>query len=329
MRSIPPPLPLLLAIALLAGCSRESGAAKGAASPSTAPKVDAGPAIAPPKSAAPPARELGADEAEHELPGFPMDALTAFQRGELISAAEDEFVYSGSPTTLAGCLRGGLPCRTHAIRGLTLLAGELGAGMTRTEALTAYGRYYGSFAAEKRRKPDLTNVPCRGAADAPITLVEYADFECGHCGATMPILEELLARRPDVRLCFKHFPLGGHQHSMSAAMAAEFARRSGKFWEVQHALFVNQRRLSPDVIKEIVASVGLDPKALVAAVSGDELSAAVELQKKEAESYSLPGTPAIFVNGRLLEGGPSPALLEFTIQDELLWTKNGQKWVEP
>lgn len=319
---------LILLVALLAACSPENGAAKTPASPSTTPKVDGGPAIAPPKPAAA-ARELGADEAEHALPGFPMEALTPFQRGELISAAEDEFVYSGAPTTLAGCVRGDLPCKQHALRGLTFLAAELGAGMTRTEALTAYGRYYGSFATDKRRKPELANVPCKGPEGAPITLVEYADFECGHCGATMPILEELLARRPDVRLCFKHFPLGGHQHSMSAAMAAEFARRSGKFWEVHHDLFVNQRRLSPDVIKEIVGKHGLDPKALIAAVGGDELAAAVEAQKKEAESFALPGTPAIFINGRLLEGGPSPALLEFTLQDELLWAKNGGKWVEP
>ncbi|AKU90003.1 DsbA family protein [Vulgatibacter incomptus] len=314
---------LLIAIAVLASaCTREDGRA-------ATSKVPTPEKPAPEKPAQTVKAAMSPEEAAAALPGFPMEALPSFVRDNLISAAQDEFVFDGSPYTLAGCLREDLPCKANATRGLQLLRTILNAGASRSEALTAYNRYYRSFEKAQRQTIDLAGAACRGPADAPVTVVEFSDFECPHCAAARPVLERLQAERSDLRLCFMHFPLPGHSNASSAAQATVFAQRHGKFWELHDLVFENQQRLSVEVIKELVAKVGLDPQALVRAVKADELSPIVDRQKAEGIRLGLQGTPSIFINGRKHELPLMPELLRFTIDDELRWSSNGGKWAVP
>ncbi len=323
MRYLPAGL-LLVALLSAASCDSKDALPASAAKPVAAPAAPA-PKPDAPKPAVAAAEGPSADEAERELPGFPMGELTPFQRQELVTAAKDEFCYCGCPHTISGCLKEHKECK-HALRAATVLAGEIASGANRTEALLTYTRYHDSFKAAKRQTLELADLACKGPADAKVTLVEFADFECGHCAAARPMLDAVLKARSDVRLCFKHFPLPAHANAMPAAQAAEFARRKGKFWELQPLLFEHQRKLSPDKIKELVAQVGLDPKELVRAVESDELTAVVEKHKAEGRAVNLQGTPTIFVNGRQMELALSPELLSFTIDDELEWQGNGGKW---
>lgn len=278
------------------------------------------------RSTVAPVKTAAAADLQAQLPGFPLGEVPPYVRSELVAAAQDEFVYDGSPSTLAGCLKDDLPCKGHAIRGLTMIASELAGGATRAQALAGYNRYFGSFPADKRASIDLSTAPCEGPADARITIVEFADFQCPHCAATRPMLHQLVESRSDVRLCFKHYPLPGHPLAVSAAQASVFAHRKGKFWEVADLLFQNQERLSTDEIKRIVGSVGLDPAELVKAVASGELDSVVEKDKAEGEKLGIEGTPTLFVNGRSLGFGITPDLLLFTLGDELEWTANGGKW---
>lgn len=272
---------------------------------------------------------MSLEQAKAELPGFPVENLPPYLRGELVAAAQDEFVFDGSPYTLAGCIKEAKPCKDHAIRGLTLVANALASGASRTEALTTYTRYYDSFDKKNRKQIDLSEAPCRGPADAKVTLAEFSDFECPHCAAARPVLEAEVAQNPNVRLCFKHFPLPGHSNAMSAAQATVFAQRHGKFWELHDLLFENQQSLSPQKIKDLTAQVGLDPNALVQAVQKDELTAPVEKSREEGRKLGIMGTPTIYVNGRQLALPLSPELLRFTIEDELEWQSHGGKWANP
>lgn len=314
------PHSLLVALLLLA-CAKDGGSAQ--AAPAAPPN-----AASPKPAAAPAPQGMSLEEAARLLPGLPLEDVPGHLRRQLVGLAEDEFVFDGSPFTLAGCLRDGRPCRENAIRGLALLARFLNAGASQPDALKAYNLYYRSFEKKNRTQFQLAESACKGPADAPITLVEFSDFECPHCAAAQPTLRKVL-QRGDVRLCFMHFPLPGHDHAMSAAQATVFAQRHGKFWELHDLVFENQQRLSSDLIKKLVAQVGLDPKGLVDAVSKDELAPVVERQKKQGETVGIQGTPAVFLNGRALVMGLSPEMLEFTIADELVWLSRDGSWTAP
>ncbi|HEY0840809.1 MAG TPA: thioredoxin domain-containing protein [Vulgatibacter sp.] len=306
---------VLLALSLVAAsCARE--AARGTSARAETP---AAPAPAPKPS-------LSAEEAAAALPGFPMESVPSYLRETLVEIAQDEFVYDGSPYTLAGCLRESYPCKVNAMRGLTLLTAFLNAGAGRSEALTAYNRYYRSFEKAQRQTIDTSTAVCRGPADAPLRVVEFSDFECPHCAAVRPLLEGLVESRTDTQLCFMHFPLPMHSNASSAAQATVFAARHGKFWQLHDKIFDNQQRLSVDVIKQLVAQVGLDPQELVKAVAADELSPVVEAQKAEGQRLGIQGTPSIYLNGRKLEPPLTPELLRFTLDDEVRWTAGGGGW---
>ncbi|WP_373046084.1 DsbA family protein [Vulgatibacter sp.] len=310
----------LLAALCVSACMREDGNA--------APRADEAeqPAAAPPAGAPAAGGTMSLEQAQQALPGFPVENLPPYLRQTLVQVAQDEFVYDGSPYTLAGCLKEDKPCKRHAMRGLTVLANALAGGASATEALTAYGRYYNSFDQKNRKSIELVDAPCLGPADAKVTLVEYADYECPHCAAAAPLLHQVAEQHPDVRLCFQHFPLPTHDNAFSASQAAVYAQRQGKFWELHELIFKNQQRLSPQVIKDLVQQVGLDPQGLVQAVQKDELAPVVEKQRDQGRKLGVMGTPTVFVNGRQYALPLSPELLRFTIEDELEWQSHGGKW---
>lgn len=283
---------------------------------------------APPTAQPQAIQEMGLPEAQAELPGFRgLEGLSPRLRAELVAAAKDEFVYDGSPYSLAGCLKEDKPCKAHALRGLDLLASALVGGASRSEALAAYTRYYGSFEQKNRKAIDLAGAPCLGNPDAPVTVVEFSDFECPYCAMARPMLEQAVRQAGDkARLCFMHFPLPGHSNAMSAAQATVYAQAHGKFWQLHDLLFENQKRLSPQTIRELVAQVGLDPNGLVEGVKSGELASVVEKQRDVGRSLGIQGTPTVFMNGRQYNLPLSPELLRFSIQDEIEWQANGGKW---
>ena len=104
-----------------------------------------------------------------------------------------------------------------------------------------------------------------GAADAPVTLLEYGNFECIHCGRAFPIIKEVQKRLGDnLRFVFRHFPtVQTHPHSLRAAEAVEAAGAQGKFWEMYDQLFMNQQSWSQapkpeEMFKQYASQIGLD-----------------------------------------------------------------------
>lgn len=146
----------------------------------------------------------------------------------------------------------------------------------------------------------------QGVEGAPITLVEYGDYECPYCGAAYPVvkqLQEKLGR--DLRFIFRNFPLTElHRHAMSAAMTAEFGGTKGRFWEVHDALFENQRRLGVSLYDAIVANVGLDAGELHDALKNAEFEDRIRHEFDGGVRSGVNGTPTFFINGRRYDGSP-------------------------
>jgi len=149
----------------------------------------------------------------------------------------------------------------------------------------------------------LGNSPTKGPADAPITIVEFSDYQCPFCARSEPLVQSALAAYPtQARLVYKHFPLTSiHPQALPAALAAAAAQKQGKFWEMHEKLFANQRALAPEQMKEYARQVGLDVPQFERDMQSDEVKALVQDDIKLAQRVGVRGTPTIFVNGKILQ----------------------------
>ena len=138
----------------------------------------------------------------------------------------------------------------------------------------------------------------QGEESAAITLVEYGDYECPHCGAAYPIVKEVQERfGKKLRFVFRNFPLVQvHPHAQSAAETAEFAAAHGKFWEMHDAIFENQRRLSVDFFIELGVELGLKGPALSKALKSEQYAEKVRTDFMGGVRSGVNGTPTFFIN---------------------------------
>ena len=172
-----------------------------------------------------------------------------------------------------------------------------------------------------RTEIDLADATWKGPEEAPVTLVEFSDFQCPACRGFNPILQQLLDKYPDdVRVAFVQYPLRSiHPQAQGAAEASLCAREAGKFWELHDEMFANQRQLGTSDLKAAARKVGLDGDAFDACLDSNKYAATVQADFDRAQEAGATGTPAVFVNGRQVTPGRVPSLdaLSALVEDEL------------
>ena len=146
-----------------------------------------------------------------------------------------------------------------------------------------------------------------GPADAPVTLVEYGDFECPYCGMAFPIVKAAQRKLGDrLRFVYRHFPLAeAHPHARHAAQAAEAAAEQGgeqAFWAMHDALFENQHALDDASLARMAARLGLDADRLAADLAAGTYAARVRQDFRNGVRSGVNGTPTFFINGRRFDG---------------------------
>jgi protein-disulfide isomerase len=169
----------------------------------------------------------------------------------------------------------------------------------------------------------LEGAPSKGPADARITLVEYADYECPVCRQLDSLLRTtLLPKYPQIRLVFKDFPITDlHPWAMSAAEAAHcaFTQNPAAFWKFHDSVFDNQDLFSPenafDKLLDLAAQAGLNPDQLKTCMADPTTAQFIQSEQAEGEAVDVSSTPTIFVNGRRIVG-PNQELIEQYIQFE-------------
>jgi protein-disulfide isomerase len=146
-----------------------------------------------------------------------------------------------------------------------------------------------------------------GPEDAPVTLVEYGDFQCPYCARAHPVVQELLRRRTNLmRFAYRHFPLiNVHPYAEPAAEAAEAAGQRGRFWPVHDWLFANQDRLSPVALIAALVDMGLDGRAIAREIQEHRFLGKVQSDFTSGIRSGVMGTPTFFINGMRYEGGHS------------------------
>ncbi|MFO8070835.1 MAG: DsbA family protein [Polyangia bacterium] len=183
------------------------------------------------------------------------------------------------------------------------------------EVSTAYVKRY---AAAKGLEIPINGSPSRGAGDPSITIVVFSDFECPFCAETARKLERLVRAYPEhTEVVFKHFVLGSHPASELMSRAAFAAGRQDAFWEMHDTLFSAQgSEVSRERIETMATGLGLDLEKLREDISSTAATAALEADRRLGEELGVPGTPTLFINGRMLDQGAR--VLDERIEEELL-----------
>jgi protein-disulfide isomerase len=162
-------------------------------------------------------------------------------------------------------------------------------------------------------RANIGDAPFLGRADAPVTLVEFSDYQCPFCGrffaTTLPALKKEYIETGKVRYVFRDYPIDQlHPQARKAAEAAHCAGEQGKFWEMHDVLFQNQAGLSPSQLAEHARTIGLDSTSFDGCLSSGRHAARVEQGVKDAAGAGVQGTPAFVIGltkaGDVVEGTP-------------------------
>jgi protein-disulfide isomerase len=182
--------------------------------------------------------------------------------------------------------------------------------------------------ADNRAKIDFRNAPSMGNANAPVTLVEYSDFECPVCRNLHDVMREMLPRYPQVRVVFKDFPLDSiHPWARTAALAGRCAyqQNAEAFWKMYDAIYDGQEVVSAanayTKMTDFAGQAGLNVDTFKSCMAGPEATAAVDASRANGLQLEINSTPTIFVNGRRLVGADGRTLEQF-IQYELARQKS-------
>lgn len=160
--------------------------------------------------------------------------------------------------------------------------------------------------------------PSRGPENAPVTIVEFSDFQCPFCSRAIESVEKVMETYPGkVRLVFRQFPLDFHPQAQKAAEASLCAADQGKFWELHDLMFQNQQALQVDQLKEYAKTVGLDAEKFNKCLESGEKAAQVAADMEAGKKAGVRGTPAFFINGVFLNGAVPFEEFKKVIDEEL------------
>jgi protein-disulfide isomerase len=237
-----------------------------------------------------------APPADVSLPGVDTSALTPREKkewstyvGELLAPCSD------APVSIAQCVLEKRKCAKCLPAAKYILKGVRD-GMSQEQIEKSY---HGRFDADKIRSVDVGNSPAKGPVGASVTVIEFADFECPYCAMMAPVIEQVWQQRSqEMRFVYKFMPLSGHPHGEPAARAAIAALDQGKFWEMHDKLFANRDHLEQSDIDGYAKDLGLDLNRFHADMQSQATTDRIAIDRKEADSLDVKGTPTIYVNGR-------------------------------
>ena len=199
--------------------------------------------------------------------------------------------------------------------------------LTQERTSAAYAKYVGQLRAKAsvrvaleppRQKVAVAGSPAKGSASAPIELVEFSDFQCPYCLRALPTVNQVLSAYGDrIHFVYRNYPLPNHPDARPAAEAAQCAAEQGQFWQYYDRLFADQTKLSGESLKQSAAAIGLDTGRFGACVDTHKYKDRVDTDIKEGNEAGVSGTPAFFINGRLLSGAQPFDAFKRLIDEEL------------
>ncbi len=166
---------------------------------------------------------------------------------------------------------------------------------------------------------DINSAPAKGPENAPITIVEFADFQCPFCASAQPVVDEILKQYKDkVRFVFKNYPLVQiHPEAIPAAIAAECANKQGKYWQMHDALFENHKKLNEETYMSLAQKIGLKIDDFNNCRKDQAMHDKINADIEYGQSLGINATPAFYINGVQLMGALPKSEFEKVINNEL------------
>lgn len=166
---------------------------------------------------------------------------------------------------------------------------------------------------------DVSNSPSKGSVNAPITIIEFADFQCPYCATAQPALNAILSQyKGKVRFVFKNYPLEQlHPEAIPAAIVAECAGKQGKYWEMHDGLFENHRNLGEETYKKLAKNINLNLDTFNNCRKDTNIHNKIKADSEYAQSLGINATPAFYINGTQIMGALPKSEFEKIINDEL------------
>ncbi len=194
-----------------------------------------------------------------------------------------------------------------------------------------YQKLYGNLADGLRKKSNLEILikapkmdvaegenPSIGPKDAPVKVIEFTDYQCPFCGRARPTVNQIIETyKSKVRYVLRDFPLSFHKDSMKAHEAAHCAGDQGKYWDMNKKLFANQQAIKMEDLKKYAGEIKLNQKKFDECLDSGKFTDKVQKNQQYGETVGVSGTPAFFVNGRMLSGARPFENFKSIIDDEL------------
>jgi protein-disulfide isomerase len=262
------------------------------------------------------------------LPGVDLQGLTAAQKATVLKILRSQGCTCGCSMKLAQCRIEDPACSySTGLAGTVVDAVKQGKSEADAIAAANGSRWAHPEGTGKVLDDPITipvaGSPVSGAASAPITIVEFSDFQCPYCIAATPEIQALLKAYPQqVKLIFKEYPLETHSQAFGAAAAALAAHKQGKFWAMHDAMFDHRDLAKPNLIA-IAKTVGLDVPRFEKDMESKEVRDAIAKDVDDGERANVEGTPTIFINGQRYNGSIQLQFLKPLIDAELKRSSDG------
>ena len=259
-------------------------------------------------------------------PGFDFGRLAADDRSTFVSIAKAELCpCDGVNKSLHACLQSKEAQCSMAKRLSAVAVSQIRSGRNKTDVRDRMAQFLEK--ANKEYSFNLENAARKGPKDAPVKIVEFADFQCPHCKEAAKLLKETRKAFDDDQVAqyFKYFPLSPGGMSRLSARAAEAARQQGRFWPMHDLLFEHQRSLSENKIMTFARQIGLNFSKFKRDLQSQDMATTVESHHQEGKRVNIRSTPTIFINGQRYMGGQSKEALVEAIRSELEATESSDE----
>lgn len=271
-------------------------------------------------------------KASAALPAVDLNGLTAAQKDTALKVLRTADCSCGCGMKIAECRIKDPNCYySRGLASVIVAAIKEGQGESGARAAAAASQFAHGPAQDTRLLGDPVAIPAQGSpyigpSEAPITLIEFSDFQCPYCVKAAPQLQAVLKAYPtQVKLIFKQFPLDIHSQAAFAAAAALAAHYQGKFWAMHDALFAEHRDLSRAAILTLAAKLALDLKRFEADLDSHDVRQAVARDVEDGTRVGVQGTPTLFMNGRHYNGPIVAGTLKTVLDAELKRIANDGK----
>ncbi len=241
------------------------------------------------------------------LPGVDLSKLSAAQKATVLKLLREGQCSCGCNMKLAEC-RVVDPSCSYSNGLADAIADAIQHGKTEQQAIAAANESKWAHVQAPKLLDDPVSIPVAGAPvlgsqTAPITIVEFSDFQCPYCAAAVPQIDALLKAYPtQVKLIFKQFPLEIHSQAELAAQAAVAAQKQGKFWALHDAMFANRDDLSRQNLLQLAKQAGLDMHRFESDIDSTEVRETIVRDVQDGNQAGVEGTPTIFINGQRYNG---------------------------